>query len=119
MATIEPPPFLKPRVVSKWNFKGSGVHRRLRVAVYERDNYSCVACGKSGLREDGMVQMWGGLVPVSDYDGRTSVWFTDGGELQLDHCVPLSDGGSSDIDNLQTMCQSCNCKKGTRTWKGF
>lgn len=35
--------------------------------------------------------------------------------LTADHVVPLSSGGSNTIDNLQPLCFSCNCKKGTKT----
>jgi hypothetical protein len=31
--------------------------------------------------------------------------------LEVDHIIPLSRGGSSDEDNLQTLCRRCNRKK--------
>jgi len=36
-------------------------------------------------------------------------------DLTLDHIVPWSLGGSDDPDNLQTLCQPCNSRKGART----
>lgn len=33
----------------------------------------------------------------------------------IDHMVPLSRGGSNDLDNLTIACVSCNAKKGTKT----
>lgn len=34
--------------------------------------------------------------------------------LTCDHIVPESKGGETTFDNLQTMCRSCNSKKGAR-----
>lgn len=34
--------------------------------------------------------------------------------LTVDHIVPESKGGSHELDNLQTLCGSCNSKKGVK-----
>lgn len=36
-------------------------------------------------------------------------------DLTIDHKHPRSKGGCNKIDNLQTLCRRCNCKKSNRT----
>ena len=33
------------------------------------------------------------------------------GRLEVDHVIPLIDGGSNDEDNLQTLCRGCHIDK--------
>lgn len=35
-------------------------------------------------------------------------------ELTVDHVIPESKGGPTTFENLQTMCRTCNLKKGTK-----
>ena len=60
---------------------------KLRDKIFSRDNYKCVFCGR-GQR--------------------------DGVKLHIDHIVPVSKGGSSEADNLQTLCEECNLGKSNR-----
>lgn len=63
--------------------------------------------------------------PVDDID-RRAVWGRDSGlcticggfvpfgEMELDHIVPLSQGGTHTWNNVQTACVRCNRSKGPR-----
>lgn len=62
------------------------INQRLRMKVFHRDHYSCVACGRSPAKD----------VTV---------------ELHIDHRVPWSRGGESTLQNLQTLCSICNIGK--------
>lgn len=35
-------------------------------------------------------------------------------KLTLDHVIPISQGGTNTVDNVQPLCPSCNFKKGTQ-----
>lgn len=63
------------------------VTRAMRYDVLRRDGFKCVRCGRG--REDGV-------------------------KLHVDHIVPVSRGGKSTMDNLQTLCEDCNCGKGNK-----
>jgi 5-methylcytosine-specific restriction endonuclease McrA len=34
--------------------------------------------------------------------------------LTIDHVIPVRAGGGNEITNLQSLCLSCNCKKGSK-----
>ena len=60
------------------------VSNKMRFAIYARDGNRCRMCGR---------------------------YFSSG--LEIDHIIPIAKGGKSTYDNLQTLCRSCNKKKGT------
>ena len=60
---------------------------KTRLDVFERDDYRCQMCGRT---------------------------VDDGIKLHIDHIVPFSKGGSSDMDNLQVLCHECNLAKHDR-----
>jgi 5-methylcytosine-specific restriction endonuclease McrA len=83
-------------------------NRRLRVAVFARDDYSCQQCG--WRPSDTQIP--------PDYDGRYAIgaWpHIAERTLHLDHVIPRAAGGSSTLENLSTLCGPCNTSKGART----
>lgn len=64
--------------------KRTHIPKGMRHEVFKRDNYTCCECG---ARKD------------------------DGATLHVDHIIPVSKGGSDELDNLQTLCSDCNLNK--------
>jgi hypothetical protein len=62
------------------------VSNKMRFSIYDRDGYRCRYCGRSG-------KFW---------------------DLEIDHIKPISKGGKSTYDNLQTLCKRCNKEKGNK-----
>ncbi|BBY37511.1 hypothetical protein MMAN_16450 [Mycobacterium mantenii] len=63
----------------------SNTSTRLRRACFRRDDYTCVQCG---------------------YEGEPR-----SGELHVDHIINRAEGGTDDLDNLQTLCTRCHQPK--------
>ncbi|GED20643.1 hypothetical protein KGI01_23840 [Kurthia gibsonii] len=62
---------------------------KLREKIKERDNYTCQNCNLSINDEPNLL-------------------------LEIDHIIPISKGGMSSEDNLQTLCWKCNRSKGSK-----
>ena len=65
----------------------------LRQKIKERDHYTCKNCGISIEQEPNLL-------------------------LEIDHIFPLSKGGKTEEENLQTLCWKCNRKKGNKIERG-
>ncbi|WP_462394332.1 HNH endonuclease [Lentilactobacillus parabuchneri] len=63
----------------------SSMWKKISKRVFERDHYTCAYCGKVG------------------------------GKLDVDHMMPVSRGGTSEMSNLITACQHCNRQKHDKT----
>ena len=61
----------------------------LRREILQRDNYICKKCGASIRNEPNLL-------------------------LEIDHIVPISKGGLTTKNNLQTLCWRCNRRKGSK-----
>lgn len=62
---------------------------KLREEIKQRDEYTCQHCGNSISKEPNLL-------------------------LEIDHIKPLSKGGLTTSDNLQTLCWKCNRSKGNK-----
>ena len=63
--------------------------KELRELVLRRDDYTCQLCGASRYDEPNLL-------------------------LEVDHIVPVSRGGKTVLDNLQTLCWRCNRTKSAK-----
>jgi len=52
---------------------------------------------------------------VFELHGEYCLCCGDSERVTLDHVIPIHCGGLNEIENLQTLCKSCNSKKNTRT----
>lgn len=62
---------------------------KLRQRIKERDEFTCKQCGASVHNEPNLL-------------------------LEIDHIIPVSKGGLTTEDNLQTLCWRCNRRKGAK-----
>ena len=62
---------------------------KLRDAIKERDHDTCCNCGNSTLAAPNLL-------------------------LEIDHIIPVSKGGLTEENNLQTLCWKCNRSKGNK-----
>ena len=60
--------------------------KKLREHILKRDNYTCCNCGNSISKEPNLL-------------------------LEIDHIIPVSKGGRTEEENLQTLCWRCNRSK--------
>ena len=60
--------------------------RKLRAYIKERDNFTCCICNNSVYNEPNLL-------------------------LEVDHIIPISKGGMTEENNLQTLCWKCNRAK--------
>ena len=63
--------------------------KKLRTFIKTRDNYTCCTCGNSVHVEPNLL-------------------------LEIDHIIPVSKGGQTAEENLQTLCWKCNRAKSNK-----
>ena len=84
--------------VNYWSLRSSegdkyyhrkGIPPDVRKHVHEKDNYTCIYCGKKPKHP------------------------------HCDHIIPVVSGGTNNACNLGTSCKSCNFKKGGKSLHDF
>ncbi|MBU1628192.1 HNH endonuclease [bacterium] len=65
------------------------INLSLRYEVLKRDNFRCIKCGVSPAISLGV-------------------------QLHIDHIIPWSKGGETELTNLQTLCSDCNLGKSNK-----
>jgi 5-methylcytosine-specific restriction endonuclease McrA len=87
----------RPEYRSEVDTKRCNVSLGRKRKVYKRDDYTCQYCG------------------VYCFDS----WVNNPKALTIDHCMPITGGGSSNIDNLVTCCRECNITKSNKRFSTF
>jgi hypothetical protein len=77
---------IKPHKEVKTKRTTRNINLRLRWTVLKRDNFSCTKCGASPAKNPIII-------------------------LHVDHIIPWSKGGETNIENLETLCEKCNLGK--------
>lgn len=67
----------------KINNNRNKIPNNIRHEVFKRDNFKCIECGATNKEKT----------------------------LHTDHITPISKGGTDELDNLQTLCETCNLSK--------
>ncbi len=63
------------------------ISTKLRFEILDRDDYTCQYCGRN---------------------------ISDGIRLEIDHKIPVAEGGTDDYNNLTTACNECNSGKSNK-----
>jgi hypothetical protein len=75
-----------PSKVFKTKKTPRNINLRMRWIILKRDNFCCKKCGRSPAKDPSII-------------------------LHIDHVLPWSRGGETEIENLETLCDRCNLGK--------
>lgn len=71
--------------------RGTPLGKQIRAQILARDGYRCKMCGRT--KEE---------VP-----------------LEVDHIIPVADGGTDELNNLAALCRECKRGKSAYRFKGY
>lgn len=83
--------------------------------VIERDQCRCQYCGRHGE----ITRRYGKLVVLENPNGinLAELDYYNGSDVipfQIDHIIPISQGGMNTVNNLLLSCRHCNLSKGAK-----
>ena len=67
----------------------------MKMALLQRDNFSCQECGKR----------------IAESDNAKMVAKMGAGLFHIDHIVPVAQGGRATMENLRILCPKCNLSR--------
>jgi hypothetical protein len=87
--------FCGKECINRWaeEYSWAGMKRR----VFERDDWTCVRCGYRPP-----------LQSLKCVDGKYRLFIDGYNLIHCHHIKELEDGGSTTLDNLQTLCTKCH-----------
>lgn len=78
--------------------------KSLRLKIFQNKGTVCVGCGLTAVE----FRVQQGKKSPGYHIG---LW-NDNIQFTKDHIIPKSKGGVDKLENMQTMCEICNCLKG-------
>ena len=79
--------YIPKQIPRAYNPERAKITRSVRYDIMKRDHFKCVLCGRG---------------------------VEDGVKLHIDHFIPIAGGGTSEYDNLRTLCEDCNLGKSAK-----
>lgn len=97
----------------------------LKEAKYRKNNHEKILAKNStadhkrraklkNLDKHFTLREWEDLILKCDFNCQMCFKKFNKRQLEKDHIIPISKNGSNEISNIQPLCKSCNCKKGSK-----
>lgn len=80
---------IKPLSQGHSTNKRNPIPQAFRHEVFLKDGFRCLECGATNKNS----------------------------RLEIDHIIPVAQGGTNELSNLQTLCEDCNRGKSNRAWR--